>query len=208
MYKNIIKPFFDVFAALCGLLILSPILLIIVALLCVANNGSPFFIQKRLGKNNKVFKIYKFKTMNDKKNLAGNLLPDEQRLTKIGKIIRKTSLDEIPQLFNVLIGQMSLIGPRPLLPEYIPYYTKEQSRRHHVVPGITGWAQINGRNTLSWEKKFEYDVWYVDNLNFALDVKIIVLTIINILSSKDITPEGTATMPRLDDVVSGNAHKN
>jgi len=159
----------------------------------VVNNGKPFFFQIRPGKNEKLFKIIKFKTMTDKKDRDGELLPDKDRLTSIGIFVRKTSLDEIPQLINVLIGNMSLIGPRPLLPEYLPLYTEKQSKRHLVKPGITGWAQVNGRNAISWEKKFEYDIWYVEHLSFILDIKIILKTIKKVIVSEGVNTEGQAT---------------
>ncbi len=161
-----------------------------------ANNGKPFFFQTRPGKNARLFRIIKFKTMNDKKDAQGMLLPDAERLTKIGSFVRKTSLDEIPQLLNVLKGEMSLIGPRPLLPEYLPLYSPEQYRRHEVRPGITGWAQVNGRNAISWQQKFEYDVWYVDHLSFALDLRILFLTLKKVLIREGINTDGQATTER------------
>lgn len=200
MYKTIFKILLDFTAALFGLLLLSPILLVVTIFLYFANSGKPFFIQERPGKKGKVFKIIKFKTMNDAKDKAGQLLPDAQRLTGIGKFVRKTSLDEIPQLLNVVKGDMSLIGPRPLLPSYLDYYTPFQNRRHEVKPGITGWAQVNGRNTISWDEKFALDVWYVDHLTFALDIKIIIKTLQKIIKTNEISAEGHATMPRFDDV--------
>ncbi|MDO9509997.1 MAG: sugar transferase [Candidatus Magasanikbacteria bacterium] len=194
MYNPYIKRILDFSIALLGLLILSPLLLFVIIGLTIANNGKPFFFQLRPGKDGKIFKIVKFKTMNDKKDNEGNLLPDAKRLTKIGSFVRKTSLDELPQLFNVLKGEMSLIGPRPLLVEYLPLYTKTQNRRHEVNPGITGWAQVNGRNAIGWKQKFDYDVWYVDHLSFLLDLKIIVLTIKKVLIREDITSSTSATM--------------
>ncbi|PJA06310.1 MAG: lipid carrier--UDP-N-acetylgalactosaminyltransferase, partial [Flavobacteriales bacterium CG_4_10_14_0_2_um_filter_35_18] len=161
-----------------------------------ANNGKPFFFQLRPGKNGKIFKIVKFKTMNDKKDHEGNLLPDAKRLTKIGSFVRKTSLDELPQLFNVLKGEMSLIGPRPLLVEYLPLYSEEQNRRHEVKPGITGWAQVNGRNAISWEDKFKYDVWYVDNASFLVDMRILFLTIKKVLGSENISSKTSLTIEK------------
>ncbi|WP_213522294.1 sugar transferase [Nonlabens sp.] len=193
MYKSFFKPFIDFLASFLGLLILSPIFLIVTLGLYLANNGKPFFFQLRPGKDGKIFKIVKFKTMNDKKDAQGHLLPDSLRLTAVGKFVRKTSLDEIPQLLNVIKGDMSLIGPRPLLPEYLPLYNKEQKRRHEVKPGITGWAQVNGRNAISWEEKFNYDVWYVENQSFLLDLKIILRTIKKVFISEGINTAGQAT---------------
>ena len=198
MYKSFFKPLFDFTFALIGLLVLSTLLFIVTIGLFFANNGKPFFYQKRPGKNEKLFNIIKFKTMNDNKDANGNLLTDAERLTKIGKFVRKTSLDEIPQLINVLMGDMSLIGSRPLLPEYLPLYSDTQKKRHLVKPGITGWAQVNGRNAISWEQKFEYDVLYVENLSFSLDVKIVISTINKIIKSSDISSDVHATMPRFD----------
>lgn len=198
MYRFFLKRFIDIIISTIGL-ILSFITTIPTALcLVIANNGSPFFFQLRPGKNGKLFRIVKFKTMNDKRDKQGNLLPDEKRLTPIGKLVRKLSIDELPQLINVLKGDMSLIGPRPLLPEYLTFYNSEQARRHEVRPGITGWAQVNGRNSISWKKKFEYDVWYVDNLSFALDAKIFWLTIIKIFKREGISSAKSATMERFD----------
>jgi len=198
MYKIFFKRLIDFLAALLGLIVLSPIFLFVMVGLFFANKGQPFFFQVRPGKNEKLFQIVKFKTMSDEKDSNGNLLPDEKRLTKLGQFVRKTSLDEIPQLLNVLVGDMSLIGPRPLLPEYLPLYNTVQKRRHEVRPGITGWAQVNGRNAISWEQKFEYDVWYVDHLSFAIDVKILFLTLRKVVKPDGITAEGHATMPRFD----------
>lgn len=175
---------------------LLPVFLIVTALLYLANQGKPFFLQPRPGKDGKIFRVIKYKTMNDQKDAQGNLLPDEVRLTPVGKFVRKTSLDEIPQLLNVIKGDMSLIGPRPLLVEYLPLYNEVQRRRHEVRPGITGWAQVNGRNAISWDEKFRYDVWYVDNLSPWLDLKIIFLTIYKIFKSEGISAEGVATMPK------------
>lgn len=196
MYKNIFKRLFDFLAAFAGLLILSPVFIVVTIGLSIANSGKPFFFQTRPGKNARLFRIIKFKTMNDKKDAQGGLLPDAQRLTKIGSFVRKTSLDEIPQLINVLKGEMSLIGPRPLLPEYLPLYSPEQYRRHEVRPGITGWAQVNGRNAISWQQKFEYDVWYVDHLSFALDLRILFLTLKKVVVSEGINTDGQATTER------------
>ena len=196
MYRNFLKRILDFTASLFGLIILSPIFLIVTIGLFFANGGKPFFFQRRPGKDGKIFNIIKFKTMNDKKDSSGKLLPDADRLTKIGAFVRKTSLDEIPQLINVLKGEMSLIGPRPLLPEYLSLYNDTQRRRNEVRPGITGWAQVNGRNAISWEEKFALDVWYVDHRSFLLDLRIITLTVIKVIKRADISAEGEATMPR------------
>jgi lipopolysaccharide/colanic/teichoic acid biosynthesis glycosyltransferase len=196
MYKNLIKPFFDSFAAFCGLVLLFPILLIITIILYFSNDGQPFFFQLRPGRNGKIFKIIKFKTMNDRKDAEGNLLSDTERLTKMGQFVRRTSIDEIPQLWNVMIGQMSLIGPRPLLTQYYHLYNDFQIRRHEVKPGITGWAQVNGRNTISWDEKFKYDVFYVDNIGFIFDCKIFIKTILKVIKSEGINPNNaTETEP-------------
>jgi len=194
MYKSFFKLIFDFFIALIGLLFLSPIFLIVMIGLAIANNGKPFFFQKRPGKNEKIFSIIKFKTMHDKKDTEGNLLPDVKRLTSIGAFVRKTSLDEIPQLINIIKGDMSLIGPRPLLIQYLPLYNEQQKRRHNVRPGITGWAQVNGRNAISWAQKFEYDVWYVDNVSLTLDFKIALKTIEKIFKREGISSDTSVTM--------------
>lgn len=196
MYPNLFKQIIDFILALLGLLLLSPILLIVWFFLLFANDGKPFFFQSRPGKGAKLFKIIKFKTMNDRKDENSNLLPDHLRLTKVGSFVRKTSLDEIPQLINVLKGDMSLIGPRPLLPAYLPLYSVEQNRRHEVKPGITGWAQVNGRNAISWTAKFQLDVWYVDNLSFGLDFKIILLTLKKVLVREGISSGTSVTMEK------------
>ena len=193
MYKNFIKPVIDFVLALVGFLFLSPVFVLVTIGLFFANDGKPFFFQLRPGKNGKIFKIIKFKTMTDKKDENGNLLPDADRLTKIGSFVRKTSLDEIPQLLNVIKGDMSLVGPRPLLPKYLELYNDFQRRRNEVKPGITGWAQVNGRNSISWEKKFEYDVWYVDNVSFLLDIKILIMTVLKVVKSEGINEQGQAT---------------
>lgn len=198
MYKSFFKRLIDFFAAFFGLLLLGPIFFVVMIALFFANQGKPFFFQSRPGKNEKIFKIIKFKSMNDKKDKDGNLLPDAQRLTKVGSFVRKTSLDEIPQLINVLKGDMSLIGPRPLRTYYLPLYSVEQKRRHEVRPGITGWAQINGRNDISWTKKFEYDVWYVDHMNFGLDMKILLLTVKKVFVREGISKEGEVTTVPFD----------
>ena len=196
MYKTFFKRLLDSIFSFIGLLVLSPILFVVTLLLAIVNGGKPFFFQMRPGLNERLFKIIKFKTMNDKKDAAGNLLDDKERLTSIGNFVRKTSLDEIPQLFNVLKGDMSLIGPRPLLPEYLPLYNEFQKKRHLVRPGITGWAQVNGRNTISWQQKFEYDVWYVEHLSFKLDVQILLKTIKKVVQSEGINAGATITMNR------------
>ena len=194
MYKLFLKRLLDFVCALLGLLVLSPFLVVVTIALYFANEGKPFFFQLRPGLNGEIFKIIKFKTMTDNKDVAGNLLADADRLTKMGSFVRKTSLDEIPQLLNVLKGDMSLIGPRPLLPEYLPLYNETQKRRHEVRPGITGWAQVNGRNAIGWNQKFELDVWYVDNLGFLLDLKIILSTIKKVMKVEGVNAVGTATM--------------
>lgn len=194
MYKNFFKRLIDFTIVLIALLIIWPILLIITIWLHFANKGAgAFFFQERPGKDGKVFKVIKFKTMTDERDAEGNLLPDAKRLTKVGKFVRSTSIDELPQLINVLKGDMALIGPRPLLVSYLPLYSPEQARRHEVRPGITGWAQVNGRNNISWTRKFELDVWYVDHCTFATDIKIIFLTIKKVLMRADISKEGQAT---------------
>lgn len=194
MYKNFFKRVIDFIVALLGFVILSPVFLIVTIGLFFANGGKPFFFQSRPGKGGNIFKIIKFKTMNDKRDAEGKLLPDAERLTPVGAFVRKTSLDEIPQLINVIRGDMSLIGPRPLLVEYLPLYNTHQARRHEVRPGITGWAQVNGRNAISWKQKFDYDVWYVDNISFVLDVKIILMTIKKVFKREGISAEGHVTI--------------
>lgn len=195
MYKFFLKRLFDFCIVFIVLLVIWPVLFLITLWLYLANKGAgAFFTQERPGINGKIFKVIKFKTMTDEKDANGELLPDAQRLTKVGKFVRSTSIDELPQLFNVLKGDMALIGPRPLLPQYLPLYSKEQARRHEVRPGITGWAQVNGRNAISWTKKFELDVWYVDHCSFWLDVKIIFLTIKKVFIREGISQEGQATM--------------
>ena len=200
MYKTFFKRLLDFTAALIGLILLSPVFIIVMIGLFFANQGKPFFFQTRPGKNECLFKIIKFKTMNDKKDAQGLLLDDVHRLTKIGSFVRKTSLDEIPQLLNVIKGDMSLIGPRPLLVQYLPLYNDFQKKRHNIKPGITGWAQVNGRNAISWKQKFEYDVWYVEHCSFLLDVKILFLTIKKVFVREGISQEGEATM----EVFNGN----
>lgn len=194
MYKAFFKRGIDIFVAFTALLAISPVLLLLIIFLTIANDGKPFFIQKRPGKNGKIFSIIKFKTMNDRKDADGTLLSDAERLTKVGLFVRKTSLDEIPQLLNVLVGDMSLIGPRPLLVHYLPLYNNFQKKRHNVRPGITGWAQVHGRNAISWEQKFEYDVYYVENISFILDIRIVLKTVKKVLKVEGISAEGNATM--------------
>jgi len=195
MYKHFFKRIIDFCVAFIALCILLFPLTIITIWLHFANKGAgAFFLQERPGKNGKIFKIVKYKTMTDEKDAEGNLLPDEDRLTKVGKFVRSTSIDELPQLWNVLVGDMSIIGPRPLLVEYLPLYSKSQARRHEIRPGITGWAQCHGRNAISWTKKFELDVWYVDHCSLMTDLKVIFITIRKVLGRKDISQEGQATM--------------
>lgn len=195
MYKHLFKRLIDFIIVFCVLAVIWPILLLITIWLHFANKGAgAFFMQERPGKGGKIFRVVKFKTMTDERDANGNLLPDADRLTKVGCFVRSTSIDELPQLINVLKGDMALIGPRPLLVRYLPLYSKEQSRRHDVRPGITGWAQVNGRNAISWTKKFELDVWYVDHCSFLLDVKIIFLTIKKVFVREGISQEGQATM--------------
>ena len=199
MYQHFIKRIIDFIVALTALTVLSPVILLLWLWLVVENrNSGAFFIQRRPGLHGKIFNIYKFKTMNDKCDSSGNLLPDEQRLTSAGRFIRSTSLDELPQLWNVLCGQMSLVGPRPLLPQYLPLYSAEQARRHDVLPGITGWAQVNGRNAISWTEKFKLDCYYVDHISFALDLKILFLTVKKVFIREGISQEGRATMDFFD----------
>ncbi|MDO7136444.1 MULTISPECIES: sugar transferase [Algibacter] len=197
---SLLKSFFDFFIALIMVTMLFPIILIITIFLFIVNQGKPFFTQVRPGKNEALFKIIKFKTMNDKKDGNGNLLPDYERLTSVGNFIRKTSMDEIPQLFNVIKGDMSFVGPRPLLPRYLPYYSTEEKRRHNVKPGITGYAQVNGRSLLDWDTKLKYDVFYVNNISFKLDLKILVKTAYKVVASKDISLDPTIVQAPLDEI--------
>ena len=195
LYKRVFKSFFDVSIATILLVLLSPVFVVLMIFLFIVNNGHPLYFQRRPGLNGKVFKIIKFKTMNDR-NENGILLPDDQRLTLVGKFVRKTSMDEMPQLINVIKMDMSLVGPRPLLVEYLPLYDDIQIRRHEVRPGITGWAQVNGRNAITWKQKFEYYVWYVDNLSLKLDWKIIILTIIKVFKSEGISSSSSVSMEK------------
>jgi lipopolysaccharide/colanic/teichoic acid biosynthesis glycosyltransferase len=194
IYKKYLKRILDFSLSVLGLLIISPIFIIIFVLLLIANNGKPFFFQSRPGKNGKVFKIIKFKTMNDKVDEDGEFLSFDQRVTTVGNLLRKTSFDEIPQLINVVIGNMSLIGPRPLLEDYLPLYNDFQKRRHNMKPGITGWAQVNGRNAISWEEKFKFDVWYIDNVSFMVDIKIILLTIKKVFLKEGVNNQDKISM--------------
>jgi lipopolysaccharide/colanic/teichoic acid biosynthesis glycosyltransferase len=194
MYHCFFKSLFDYTFAILGFILLLPLFVIIVSTLYFFNKKAVFFTQERPGKNEKIFKLIKFKTMTDEKDAMGKLLSDEKRLTNVGRFIRSSSLDEIPQLINVIKGEMSLIGPRPLLVSYLPLYSKEQARRHDVKPGITGWAQINGRNSISWEKKFELDVWYVQNMSFTLDIKILFRTVRKVINRNGISGRSTSTM--------------
>lgn len=201
MYKHFLKRFFDFWISLIALICISPILLVITIWLHYANKGAgAFFFQERPGKDGKIFKVIKYKTMTDERDVNGGLLPDEDRLTKVGKFVRSTSIDELPQLINVLKGDMALIGPRPLLVQYLPLYSPEQARRHEVRPGISGWAQCHGRNAISWKQKFEYDVWYVDHVSLMTDLKVIWITMMKVLKRDGISQEGNATM----EVFNGN----
>jgi undecaprenyl phosphate N,N'-diacetylbacillosamine 1-phosphate transferase len=196
LYQHLTKPFFDRFVAFILLIVTSPVMLICFFLLAIANNGKVFFTQLRPGYKERLFRVIKFRTMTDERDMSGNLLPDSQRLTGIGKFVRKTSLDELPQLVNVLAGDMSFVGPRPLLVEYLQLYSSEQRQRHDVKPGITGWAQVNGRNAISWSQKFSYDIWYTKNISFSLDIKILMLTILRVVKAEGISSETSATMER------------
>jgi undecaprenyl phosphate N,N'-diacetylbacillosamine 1-phosphate transferase len=196
VYVTIVKPFFDKLVAAIVLLLTLPILLVSMFLLAIVNRGKVWFCQPRPGKHNVVFKVLKFKTMTDARDSHGVLLSDDKRLTTIGKIIRKTSMDELPQLINVLKGEMSIVGPRPLLVDYLPLYSKRQSKRHDVRPGITGWAQINGRNAISWKHKFELDVWYVEHISFTLDIKILFRTFVKVIKAEGVNSDETVTMER------------
>ena len=208
MYKHFFKRLFDFIISLIALVIISPLLLVVTIWLHFANKGAgAFFLQERPGKNAKIFKVIKFKTMTDERDQNGNLLPDEKRLTKVGRFVRSTSIDELPQLINVLKGDMALIGPRPLLVEYLPLYSKEQARRHEVRPGISGWAQCHGRNAISWTEKFKLDVWYVDHVSLMTDLKVILITIKKVFFRDGISQEGQATMEAFkgnDEIVSSS----
>ncbi len=193
VYASIIKRSLDVVFAFCLLIVCLPVFVVVTILLYLSQRGNPFFIQKRVGRKLRIFKVIKFRTMSDQYGADGALLPDQSRLSGIGKIVRKTSIDELPQLLNVIRGEMSLVGPRPLLVQYLPLYSSIQIRRHEVLPGITGWAQINGRNSISWQKKLAYDVWYVDNISFCLDLRIIFTTILKVFKAEGITLPGMAT---------------
>lgn len=208
MYKHFFKRFFDFWISLIALICISPILLVVTIWLHFANKGAgAFFTQERPGKNAKIFKVIKFKTMTDERGADGELLPDGERLTRVGKFVRSVSIDELPQLFNVLKGDMALIGPRPLLVQYLPLYTKEQARRHEVRPGISGWAQVHGRNLCKLSKKFEYDVWYVDHCTFLVDLKILYLTIVNVFKRSDVG-SGAEDMSVVDDLGFWNKMKH
>ncbi len=208
MYRSFFKRFFDFILAFAACLVLSPIIVLLGIVLVGHHRGSPIIIQKRPGKNERIFKLIKFKTMNNAKDNFGNLLPDAQRLKSFGKFIRSTSFDEIPQLLNVIQGDMSLIGPRPLLPEYLPLYNNFQKQRHLVKPGITGWAQVNGRNAITWQKKFEFDVWYVKNVNFVLDIKILFLTLKKVVLLEGITAKDHVSMPSFQEYIEEKKKSN
>ncbi|MCC6289115.1 MAG: sugar transferase [Chitinophagaceae bacterium] len=194
MYRLFFKRFLDVVLATIIFIIALPVFFIVAVLLYFSNRGKAFFFQKRPGKNEKIFQVIKFKTMNDRKDAQGQLLPDGERITALGRFVRNASLDEIPQLINVIKGDMSIVGPRPLLVSYLPLYNSEQKKRHHVRPGITGWAQVNGRNSISWEKKFELDVWYVEHYSLSVDIRILYLTILKVLKREGIDAESNVPM--------------
>ena len=201
MYKNFFKRLIDFCLAFMGILVLSPVLIILTIVGAINMKGNPFFVQERPGKNEKVFKLIKFRTMTQEKDENGNLLPDEKRLTKYGVFLRKTSLDELPEILNILIGDMAIIGPRPLLVKYLPYYNEEEKHRHDVRPGLTGYAQVHGRNAVSWDEKLKMDVYYVNNITFIGDIKIFVQTILKVLKREGISQEGNATMEDFVDYV-------
>ena len=198
MYRNFFKRLFDIFGALAGLVLFSPVILFVTIYLSIRNRGSAFFLQERAGKGGRIFRIIKFKTMTDERDGDGRLLPDDARLTGFGRFLRSTSLDELPQLVNVLNGNMSLVGPRPLLVQYLPLYSARQARRHEVLPGITGWAQCHGRNAISWKEKLELDVWYVEHLSFVTDCRIMLLTILKVIKKEGITQQGKTTVELFD----------
>ena len=200
MYRKYVKPLGDFLAALVLLILIAPIALVLIIILFIVNDGTPFFYQRRAGKHGKSFNIIKFKSMTDKRDATGELLPSNERLTRVGIFIRKYSLDEIPQIWHVLIGEMSFVGPRPLHTEYLPLYDAVQSRRHEVIGGITGWAQVNGRNTITWEQKFEYDVYYVDHQSFLLDLKILFLTVYKVIKKKDVNSSENLDMPAFKNI--------
>lgn len=206
MYVHFIKPTLDIFCATIAFIIFFPVFLVVTLLLYLSNDGKPFFYQPRPGLHGKVFKIIKFKSMNDKKDANGKLLPDHERITKVGAFVRKSSLDEIPQLLNVIKGQMSMVGPRPLRVQYLPLYNAEQQRRHDVHPGITGWAQINGRNAISWENKFKYDVWYVEHISFMLDLKILFKTVKKVFISEGVSSSEEVTMEEFKGTTANNSN--
>ena len=193
VYPRLIKPTLDILTALLALIILSPLILLLIIVLAIALPGNPFFVQPRIGRRERIFNVVKFRTMNEKRDTAGRLLADADRLTPVGRFVRKTSLDELPQLFNIISGQMSFVGPRPLLVEYLPLYTAEQRQRHSVTPGISGWAQVNGRNEITWKEKFALDVWYTKHQSFWLDLKIVFITIFKILKAEGISGQGVVT---------------
>lgn len=197
VYSKYIKRALDFIISLLALTVLSPLLLVLTLVGAVKMRGNPFFVQERPGRNGRVFRLIKLRSMtNEKKN--GELLPDEERLTGYGRFLRRTSLDELPELLNILVGQMSIVGPRPLLVKYLPLYNEHQARRHEVRPGLTGWAQVNGRNSITWEQKFDYDVWYVDHVSFALDVRIVMMTVRSVLKREGISGENNATMAEFE----------
>jgi undecaprenyl phosphate N,N'-diacetylbacillosamine 1-phosphate transferase len=198
MYRQFIKAPIDIIVATVAIIIILPLLLLIALLLMIAQGGNPFFTQPRIGYREKIFRVIKFRTMNNKRGTNGELLSDKERLTTVGSFIRKTSLDELPQLLNIAIGQMSFVGPRPLLLEYLPLYSEEQRRRHDVMPGITGWAQVNGRNSIAWRDKFAYDMWYVNHQSFWLDLRIIFITIVKVLKAEGISGQGVVTMEKFN----------
>lgn len=197
MYSKYIKRALDFIISLLALTVLSPLLLVLTLVGAVKMRGNPFFVQERPGRNGRVFRLIKFRSMTNKKK-NGELLPDEERLTGYGRFLRRTSLDELPELLNILVGHMSIVGPRPLLVKYLPLYNEHQARRHEVRPGLTGWAQVNGRNSITWEQKFDYDVWYVDHLSFALDFRIVMMTVRSVLKREGISGDNNATMAEFE----------